>query len=193
MIFDNTCRSLDFLSSQNEKWEFFRQITADTLIWLAAVGRLLTTEIHTALVWRKKHSYLTRVYAQTHYGRSVPILCTNYEALFDFDVAGMSLEKLFDEISMLEISKYYIIFYFDFFQRTKLKQPRGQRQLLENKQILRNISRFLTSRFRQIAFLMTCQQHEFTKPSFFLKRYTCWHLLFSQVVRKILGINIFLS
>ena len=42
-----------------------------------------------------------------------------------------------------------------FFQRTKLRQPRGQRQLLENKQILRNISRFLTSRFRQIAFLMT--------------------------------------
>ena len=26
--------------------------------------------------------------------------------------------------------------------------------------ILRNISRFLTSRFRQIAFLMTCQQHK---------------------------------
>ena len=41
MIFDNTCRSLDFLSSQTEKWEFFRQIAADTLIWLAAVGRLL--------------------------------------------------------------------------------------------------------------------------------------------------------
>ena len=115
MIFDNTCRSLDFLSSQNEKWEFFRQITADTLIWLAAVGRLLTTEIHTALVWRKKHSYLTRVYAQTHYGRSVPILCTNYEALFDFDVAGTSLEKLFDEISKLENLKYYVIFCFDFF------------------------------------------------------------------------------
>ena len=47
-----------------------------------------------------------------------------------------------------------------FFQRTKLRQPRGQRQLLENKQILRNILRFLTLRFRQIAFLMTCQQHK---------------------------------
>ena len=87
-------------------------------------------------------------------------MCTNYEALFDFDVAGMSLEKLFDEISKLEIWKYYVIFYFDFFfQRTKLRQSRGQRQLLENKQILRNISRFLTSRFHQIAFLMTWQQH----------------------------------
>ena len=127
MIFDNTCRSLDFLSSQNEKWEFFRQITADTLIWLAAVGRLLTTEIHTALVWRKKHSYLTRVYAQTHYGRSVPILCTNYEALFDFDVAGTSLEKLFDEISKLEISKYYVIFYFDFFFKVQNRDSQDGR------------------------------------------------------------------
>ena len=33
--------------------------------------------------------------------------------------------------------------------------------------ILRNISRFLTSRFRQIAFLMTCQQHKFV----------IWHLM----------------
>ena len=30
-------------------------------------------------------------------------------------VAGMSQEKLFDEMSKLEISKYYEIFYFDFF------------------------------------------------------------------------------
>ena len=29
-----------------------------------------------------------------------------------------------------------------FFQRTKLRQPTGQRQLLENKQILRNIQDF---------------------------------------------------
>ena len=49
-----------------------------------------------------------------------------------------------------------------FFQRKKLRKPRGQIQLLENKQILCNISRFLTLRFRQIAFLMTCQQHKNT-------------------------------
>ena len=56
-----------------------------------------------------------------------------------------------------EFLKFKILrnIYFDFFQCTKLRQPTGQRQLLENKQILRNISRFLTSRFRQIAFLMT--------------------------------------
>ena len=36
----------------------------------------------------------------------------------------------------VEFSNYYF-----FFQRTKLRQPTGQRQLLENKKILRNISK----------------------------------------------------
>ena len=52
-------------------------------------------------------------------------------------VAGMSNEKLHIgrnlEVRNLEILRDI------FFQCTKLRQPRGQRQLLENKQILRNI------------------------------------------------------
>ena len=32
--------------------------------------------------------------------------------------------------------------YLDFFQHTKVRQPTGQRQLLENKQRLRNIWKF---------------------------------------------------
>ena len=68
-------------------------------------------------------------------------------SFFIANVVGISLEKLFDVIWKLEILKYYVKFYFAFFHRTKLRQPRGQRQLLENKQILRNFLRFLTSSF----------------------------------------------
>ena len=49
-----------------------------------------------------------------------------------------------------EFLKYYIIFIFIFFQRKKLRQarqPTGQRQLLENKQILPYIRDFLLRDF----------------------------------------------
>ena len=64
-----------------------------------------------------------------------------------------------------------------FFQRTKLRQTRGQRQLLENKQIICNISRFPFLRFCQIAFLMTCQQHQ---SNFAVARYLA-QSIFSQL------------
>ena len=35
-----------------------------------------------------------------------------YEVNLNSNVAGMSSDKLFDEISKLEILKYYVIFYF---------------------------------------------------------------------------------
>ena len=63
-------------------------------------------------------------------------------SFFIANVAGISSEKLFDVNWKLEILKYYVKFYFTFFHRTKLRQPRGQRQLLENKQMLRNIRDF---------------------------------------------------
>ena len=47
-----------------------------------------------------------------------------------------------------------------FFQRTKLKQPNGQRQLLENKQILRNNSEIRDFVTCQIAFLMRYFKHK---------------------------------
>ena len=45
--------------------------------------------------------------------------------MFNDNVASMSSEKLFDEISKLEISKYYVIFDFDFCNLQKLRQPRA--------------------------------------------------------------------
>ena len=63
-------------------------------------------------------------------------------------------------ISKLEISKYYIIFvYFQAAVSALLAVSVLYVEKNQNK-ILRNISRFLTSNFRQIAFLMTCQQHQ---------------------------------
>ena len=54
-------------------------------------------------------------------------------------VAGMSYEKLFDRCRIFEILRNI---YFDFFHHTKLRQLRGQRQLLGNKQMLHNIRDF---------------------------------------------------
>ena len=63
-----------------------------------------------------------------------------------FYVAGKSRKSIWRnfEVRNLEILLNIL---FRFFQRTKLRQPRGQRQLLENKQMLCNISKF-----RQIAY-----------------------------------------
>ena len=77
---------------------------------------------------------------------------------FHFNVAGMSKEKLFDKIS-----KYYgILVYFQVAVSALLVVSVLYVEKNQNK-ILHNISRFLTKRFRQIAFLMKCQQHKCAK------------------------------
>jgi hypothetical protein len=85
----------------------------------------------------------------------------------DFNVPGMSYEKLFDKILKLKILKYYVIFYFDFF--TKLRQLRRQRHLLENKQISCNILRFLTwivlAAVQAIQKWVCAKKHSYLVPS----------------------------
>ena len=56
-----------------------------------------------------------------------------YEVNLNSNVAGMSQEKLFDMCQIFEFSKYYVIFILIFSQHAKLRQPTGQRQLLENR------------------------------------------------------------
>ena len=46
------------------------------------------------------------------------------------------------EFPNFQIPKYNVIFILIFFKCTKLRQPTGQGQLLENKQRLRNIWKF---------------------------------------------------
>ena len=60
-------------------------------------------------------------------------------------------------VSNFWILKCYAIFILIFFQLTKLRQPTVQRQLLENKLVLHNISKIWKFNSYQIAFLMTCQ------------------------------------
>ena len=58
-------------------------------------------------------------------------------------------------LKCVEITNLQILrnLYFDFFQRTKLRQPTGQRQLLENKQRLCNIWKFGNSTPMKYLFL----------------------------------------
>ena len=68
-------------------------------------------------------------------------------------------KAIWQNLKVRNFTTLHNIRFWFFFQCTKLRQPRG---LIENKQILHNISRFLIWRFHQIDFLMTCQQHCFT-------------------------------
>ena len=52
---------------------------------------------------------------------------------------------------MSRISEYYLTFILIFFQHTKLRHLIGQGQLLENKQMLRNIQDFVKFNNNQLA------------------------------------------
>ena len=70
------------------------------------------------------------------------------------------IRKVIWYVTKLRIFEYSRNLFLIFFQSTKLRQPTGQRQLLEKKLILHNISKIRNFVTCQITFLMACQQHK---------------------------------